>query len=77
LEPLLAESLREGAHEAGAVRTRDLKRVTADSIVQPKAVTFPTDAKLLHASIKGLNRLARNMVCGYGNHINASPSGSP
>jgi hypothetical protein len=27
--------------------------------VQPKAITFPTDAKLLHAAIKGLNRLAR------------------
>src|SRR6476659_3457048 len=25
----------------------------------PKAITFPTDAKLLHAAIKGLNRLAR------------------
>jgi IS5 family transposase len=27
--------------------------------VQPKAITFPTDAKLLHAAIKGLNRIAR------------------
>lgn len=27
--------------------------------MQPKAITFPTDAKLLHAAIKGLNRLAR------------------
>jgi IS5 family transposase len=27
--------------------------------VQPKAITFPTDAKLLHAAIKGLNRLPR------------------
>ena len=26
--------------------------------VQPKAISFPTDAKLLHAAIKGLNRLA-------------------
>lgn len=31
-----------------------LKHIT----VQPKAITFPTDAKLLHAAIKGLNRLA-------------------
>jgi transposase, IS5 family len=30
-----------------------------DTTVQPKNVTFPTDAKLLHAAIKGLNRLAR------------------
>jgi IS5 family transposase len=58
LEMLLAESLRV-AHESGALRTRDLKRVTVDTTVQPKAVSFPTDAKLLHAAIKGLNRLAR------------------
>jgi len=30
-----------------------------DTTVQPKAITFPTDAKLAHAAIKGLNRLAR------------------
>src|SRR3954465_14372146 len=58
LELLLAESLR-GAHEAGALRSQDLKRVTVDTTVQPKAITFPTDAKLLHAAIQGLNRLAR------------------
>src|SRR6201993_155706 len=57
LDLLLAESLRL-AHESGALRTRDLKRVTVDTTVQPKAITFPTDAKLLHAAIKGLNRLA-------------------
>src|SRR6202023_3369879 len=38
---------------------QDHKRVTVDATVQPKAITFPTDAKLLHAAIKGLNRLAR------------------
>jgi IS5 family transposase len=58
LELLLAESLRV-AYEAGALRGQDLKRVTIDTTVQPKAITFPTDAKLLHAAIKGLNRLAR------------------
>jgi IS5 family transposase len=57
LELLLAESLRV-AHEAGALRTKDLARVTVDTTVQPKAISFPTDAKLLHAAIKGLNRLA-------------------
>jgi transposase, IS5 family len=57
LELLLAESLRV-AHGTGALRTRDLKRVTVDTTVQPKAITFPTDTKLLHAAIKGLNRLA-------------------
>jgi transposase, IS5 family len=58
LELLLAESLRV-AHQSGALRTKDLERVTVDTTVQPKAVTFPTDAKLVHAAIKGLNRLAR------------------
>jgi IS5 family transposase len=57
LELLLAESLRV-AHESGALRARDLKRVTVDTTVQPKNISFPTDAKLLHAAIKGLNRLA-------------------
>ena len=56
LELLLAESLRV-AHEAGALRTKDLKRVTVDTTVQPKAISFPTDAKLLHAAISGLARL--------------------
>jgi IS5 family transposase len=58
LELLLAESLRV-AHEAGALRIKDLARVTVDTTVQPKNVTFPTDAKLLHAAILGLNRLAK------------------
>jgi hypothetical protein len=31
--------------------------VTVDTTVQPKAITFPTDAKLLHEAIKRLNRL--------------------
>ena len=57
LELLLAESLRV-AHASGALRTRDLARVTIDTTVQPKAISFPTDAKLLHAAIRGLNRLA-------------------
>jgi IS5 family transposase len=47
------------AHEAGALRSKDLARVTVDTTVQPKNITFPTDAKLLHAAIKGLTRLAR------------------
>ena len=55
---LLAESLRV-AHTSGALRPRDLVRVTVDTTVQPKNITFPTDAKLVHAAIKGLNRLAR------------------
>ena len=53
----MAESLRV-AHKNGALRSKDLKRVTVDTTVQPKNITFPTDAKLLHAAIRGLNRLA-------------------
>ncbi len=47
LELLLAESLRV-AHASGALRTKDLARVTVDPAVQTKNITFPTDAKLLH-----------------------------
>jgi IS5 family transposase len=47
------------ASRTRVVRCAPRKRVTVDTTVQPKAVTFPTDAKLLHAAIKGLNRLAR------------------
>ena len=47
------------AHESGALRTKDLARVTVDTTVQPKEICFPTDVKLLHAAIRGLNRLAR------------------
>src|SRR4029450_4496040 len=49
--PVLAESLRI-AHQAGALRGKDLERVTVDTTVQPKAISFPTDAKLLHAAIR-------------------------
>lgn len=56
LELLLADSLRV-AHAAGALRSQDLKWVTVDRTVQPKAITFY--AKLLHAAIRRINRLAR------------------
>lgn len=52
LELLWAESVW-AAHEVGALRSQDLKRVTVYTTVQPKAISFPTDAKLLHAAIKG------------------------
>lgn len=57
LDKLLAESLRV-AHATGALATKDMARVTVDTTVQPKNITFPTDAKLTHAAIKGLVRLA-------------------
>ncbi len=58
LEKLVRESLRI-AHKRGAVRTKDLKRVTVDTTVQPKAITFPTDAKLLYRAMIRLVKLAK------------------
>jgi IS5 family transposase len=58
LELLLAESLA-AARRGGAVEEKHLRRVTIDTTVQPKAVTHPTDSKLLHRGIEILARLAR------------------
>ena len=43
LELLLAESQRV-SHGAGALRS-NLNQATVETTVQPKAITFPTDAK--------------------------------
>jgi transposase, IS5 family len=58
LELLLAESLA-AAQRGGAVEDKHLRRVTIDTTVQPKAVTHPTDSKLLQRGIEILVRLAR------------------
>ncbi len=58
LDILLAETLRI-AHDTGALQKRDLARVTVDTTVQPKNVTFPTDAKLLETAIQQLGKLAK------------------
>ena len=58
MEALLAESLA-AAQRGGAVEERHLRRVTVDTTVMPKAVTHPTDSKLLHRGIEILARLAR------------------
>ena len=58
LELLLAETLA-AAQRAGAAAPRHFERVTIDTTVQPKAVTHPTDSKLLHRSVEILGRLAR------------------
>ena len=55
---LLAETL-SAAQRGGAVEQKHLRRVTVDTTVQPKAVTHPTDSKLLHRGIEILARLAR------------------
>src|SRR5262245_14170844 len=47
LQALLQESLAAAAR-CGAIKPADLSRVIVDTTVQPKNVTFPTDAKLLN-----------------------------
>jgi len=58
LDILLQESLRV-AHDSGALKKSDLARVTVDTTVQPKNITFPTDAKLLLVAIQQLGKLAK------------------
>jgi IS5 family transposase len=62
------------AHVTGALRTRDIKRVTVDTTVQPKAIIFPTDAKSLHAAIKGLIGCPKNAGCNCASRICALPN---
>jgi hypothetical protein len=58
LEVLLAETLA-AAQRAGAAEPKHFERVTVDTTVQPKAVTHPTDSKLIHRGVEILRRLAR------------------
>jgi IS5 family transposase len=58
LAALIQESLSV-ATRAGAIRPSELSRVIVDTTVQPKNVTFPTDAKLLNRAREKLVRLAQ------------------
>ena len=58
LEVLLQESLAV-AVGTKAADPRDLSKVIVDTTVQEKAVTFPTDAKLLNRAREKLVKLAR------------------
>ncbi|WP_288051149.1 IS5 family transposase [Acidiphilium sp.] len=58
MEVLLAETLA-AAERAGAVAEKHYERVTIDTTVQPKAVSHPTDSKLLQRGIEALARMAR------------------
>jgi IS5 family transposase len=58
LNVLLQESLHL-ATRSGAAKPADFTRVIVDTTVQPKAITFPTDAKLLHRAREKLVRLAQ------------------
>ena len=57
-EQLLAESIQAGLR-SGTVKKRDFKRVTVDTSVQEKAITFPTDSKLLNRSRERLVKLCQ------------------
>ena len=58
LMALLQESLAV-ATRTGALRPSDLSMVIVDTTVQPKNITFPTEAKLKHRARERLVRLAK------------------
>jgi IS5 family transposase len=58
LTALIQESLAV-ATRTGAARPADFSKVIIDTTVQPKAVAFPTDAKLMHRARERLAKLAR------------------
>jgi len=60
LQALLQESLAV-ATRTEAMKPSDLARVAVDTTVQPKAVTFPTDAKLPNRARERLVRLANRL----------------
>ena len=58
LQALIQESLSV-ATKTKAIKPSELSRVIVDTTVQPKNVTFPTDAKLLNRAREKLVRLAK------------------
>jgi IS5 family transposase len=58
LVALIQESLN-AATRAGAAKPSDFSKVIIDTTVQPKAVAFPTDARLMHRARERLVRLAQ------------------
>jgi IS5 family transposase len=60
LQALLQESLAV-ATRTGAMKPGDLARVIIDTTVQPKNITFPTDAKLLNRAREKLVKLAKKL----------------
>jgi len=55
---LIQESLAV-ATRTGAAKPADFRQVIVDTTVQEKAITFPTDAKLMHRARERLVRLAQ------------------
>jgi Transposase domain (DUF772) len=70
LVALIQESL-SAATRTGAAKPSDFSKVIIDTTVQPKAVAFATDARLMHRARERLVRLARKHLPG------STASGSP
>src|SRR5712671_1163665 len=60
LQALLQESLAV-ATRTGAMKPSELSRVIVDTTVQPKNITFPTDAKLMNRDREKLVKLAKKL----------------
>jgi transposase, IS5 family len=58
LVALIQESLSV-APRTGAAKPADFSKVIVDTTVQPKAVAFPTGARLMHRAREQLVKLAR------------------
>ena len=58
LTALVQESLAT-AHRTGALKSLDMEQITVDTTVQPKAIAFPTDAKLMTKARENLVALAK------------------
>jgi hypothetical protein len=71
LTALIQESLAV-ATRTGAAKPADFSKVIVDRTVQPKAIAFPTDAKLMHRARERLVRLAKKT----GVELRQSTSGS-
>ncbi len=59
LEELLKETIRLAVREKHLPQ-RDLERITVDTTVQEKNVTYPTDSKLLYKAIRKLGAAAKS-----------------
>ena len=70
LTALIQESLAV-ATRTEAMKPKDLARVVVDTTVQPKAVMFPTDAKLLN---RARERLPRMSVSSFASPMRGSAS---
>jgi IS5 family transposase len=60
LVALVQESLHL-ATRSGAAKPSDFAKMIVDTTVQPKAITFPTDAKLMHRAREKLVGMAKKM----------------